>query len=407
MIALNRGNVEWVDTFMVRREMGAAQSDVLGFGFSNRPIREAYLQQYLHQLQQVLTTQSGIPAKFPASQYFASLPAAGMLPSATINPSDFSQMFFPAQIHADISIIPEDELNVLVDESLMLPPIDLTAAADDLESTAVLILVPVPRTQLPTLKATLGSLVNPLRPAAPGMVFQRKPLEALRGLISVRTTPAVLAADTIQAKAWAAALAMNPLLWYAKRRNLEVRTELMGTPVPVATNELTDEANLTNTLRNAGLLDRFNALKAKASAPAIAELTRRLSSPVVASNTVLAASVLSNLEKAPTLDRVTVLQATESLADPKLGQGLAQINTTNPGVADPAVMKAVADSGTAAELDVIGRSFDKAQLTDVTNQVIALAKTAGAEAPAKIAELLKAQMPKTLRAGLVINRRQP
>jgi hypothetical protein len=239
------------------------------------------------------------------------------------------------------------------------------------------------------------------------MVFQRKPLEALRGLISVRTTPAVLAADTIQAKAWAAALAMNPLLWYARRRNLEVRTELVGTPVPVATNELTDEANLTNTLRNAGLLDRFNALKAKASAPAIAELTRRLSSPVVASNTVLAASVLSNLEKAPTLDRVTVLQATESLADPKLGQGLAQINTTNPGVADPAVMKAVADSGTAAELDVIGRSFDKAQLTDVTNQVIALAKTAGAEAPAKIAELLKAQMPKTLRAGLVINRRQP
>lgn len=396
MIALNSGNVQWIDAFMVRREIGAAQSGVLGFGFSNRPLREAYLQQYLHQLSQILKTQSGSSAKFAASQYFAALPAAGVLPSAAIDPADFSQIFFPPQIQTDISIIPDDELSVLIDESLMLPPIDLTADAGDLESTSVLILAMVPRNQLPTLTAKLNTLQSPLRPAAPGMVFQRKPIESLRGLLAVRTSPQPLVADSIQAQAWKAVIGQNPVLWYARRRNLQVRADVAASSVLVPTNELPDESHMLDNLKNAGLLDRFNALKLKASTSAVADLTKRLSSKVVADNPVLAASTISVLEKASVLDRVTVLQATEPLADPNLGKGLSQISQSNPDVADPAVMKVLGDSGAASDLDTIGQTLDKARLSDVTKQVVAIAKAGGADAPTKIADFLKTQSARTV-----------
>jgi hypothetical protein len=393
VIAMNTGTVQWVDPYLVRRELGASQGNVLGFGFANRPLREAFVQQYLNQLNQVLQTQSGAVPRFPATQYFVALPSAGLLPSAAIDPSDFSQIFFPPQIQTDISIVPDDELAVLVEESFLLPPIDLTAAADELESTSILVLVPVPRTQLPTLKATLSTLLSPLRPAAPGMVFQRRPIDALRGLLSVRLPPPTLDTGSLQDRAWRAALALNPLLWYVRRRNLQVRQDIVGTSVSVSTNELATDQAVTTNLTNAGLLTRFDALKARTSSAALADLTARLSSPAVASNPILAASVISALEKAPQIDRATVLQATEPLTDPKLGEGLAQLRTSNPGLSDPQVMQAVADSGAAAQLDTIGRTLDKTKLTDVTNQVIAIAKTGGADAASKIAALLKANTP--------------
>jgi hypothetical protein len=400
IIAMDTGNVQWVDPYLVRREMGASQGNVLGFGFANRPLREAYVQQYLNQLNAVLQTLSGKALRFSASQYFVSLPAAGLMPSAAIDPADFSQIFFPPQIQIDISIIPDDELAVLVEESFLLPPIDLTASADELESTSVLVLVPVPRTQLSGIKATLTTLLNPLKPAAPGMVFQRKPIEALRGLLAVRLPPPVLDVGSHQDQAWRAALALNPLLWYVRRRNLQVRQDVAGVSVVVPNNEIATDQGVTKTLQDAGLLDRFNALKLKASTGAIADLTASLASPAVATNPVLAASAISTLEKAPQVDTTTVLQVTQPLADPKLGEGLAQIHAANPEVSDPQVMKAVADSGAAAQLDTIGQTLDKAKLTDVTKQVVAIAKTGAADAPSKIATLLKTSVSATRVTGL-------
>ena len=290
---------------------------------------------------------------------------------------------------------------MLVDESIMLPPIDLTAPAGELESTSVLILVPVLREQLPTLKQKLGTLLSPLRPAAPGMVFQRKPLEALQGLTALRLPPVVLNTDSIQVQTWRAALAQSPLLWYVRRRNVQVRADVLGASTPVPTNEIAEERALNSKLEDAGLLDRFNALKGRSSTAAIADITRRLASPVVANNPVLAGSVIATLEKAPTLDRVTVLEATERLGDPKLGEGLAELTRTNPAVTDATVLKAVADSGAAADLDVLGRSLDRAQVTEVTNKVIAIAKAGEVDASAKIAELLRTEAARSTRIRIL------
>ena len=47
--------------------------------------------------------------------------------------ADFSQLFFPSQIQCDLSIIPDDELAPLIEESLLLSPVNLTVPGDELE----------------------------------------------------------------------------------------------------------------------------------------------------------------------------------------------------------------------------------------------------------------------------------
>ena len=66
----------------------------------------------------------------------------------------------------DFSIIPEDELPALVEESLALPPFDLTAADETLDSSAVLVLAPIPRNEWRAVLARLNNLTRAVRPAS-------------------------------------------------------------------------------------------------------------------------------------------------------------------------------------------------------------------------------------------------
>ena len=54
MVLLNRGTVQWIDPYLVRRDVGADHGDVLGLGFAPRALREAHLQQYDTHLEQTL-----------------------------------------------------------------------------------------------------------------------------------------------------------------------------------------------------------------------------------------------------------------------------------------------------------------------------------------------------------------
>jgi hypothetical protein len=390
MIAMDRGLVQWVDSYMVRREIGTELGNGLGFGFSPRALREAYLQQYLGQLNQVLKLRAGgnLAHKFAAPDYFEALPAAGVMPVAAIDPSDFSQIFFPPQIQTDLSIIPEDEMAALIEESLLLPPINLTDTADELESTSILVLVPVPRAQFPTIKATLTTVAVTLKPAAPGLVFQRKPIQSLLSLTAIRVpAPAVNQGSTID-KAWRAALARNPLLWYVRRRNLGVRPDIAGASVPVPINDTAADQAAQQAIQNAGLTAQFNTIKGKASSQAFANLVARLASPAIAANPVLASGPIDQLAKGNQFDQATILQATEPLTDPHLGEGLARAQQLNPDMTKPAVLQALGASDAAIALDKLGRSLDTATLTDLTKQIAALAAAGGAAAPGNIAALI-------------------
>jgi hypothetical protein len=230
MLALQSNNIVWIDEALVRREQGADRGDLPGLGFAPRALRLAHLMQYQTHLADVVAQMHG--QTFPAASQFPALPPAGPLPPGIIDTRDFTQRYFPSEVDVDFSIIPDDELPAIVEESLALPPIDFQAAEAALDLTAILVLAPVPRADFRNVLAKLEARSRLLRSAPPNLVAQRKPLEILQRLrfplpvaVPISTNPA----DTEWAR-----LANLPTLWYVRRRNLAYRDDLAGTPVAVA-----------------------------------------------------------------------------------------------------------------------------------------------------------------------------
>lgn len=226
MLALEGNRLVWIDEAMVRRELGADRGDLPGLGFAPRALRLAHLMQHTTHLEDVTRQLGG--RSFPAATQFEALPPAGPLPPGIIATSDFTQRYFPTEVDVDFSVIPEDELPALVEESLALPPIDLQDSEAALDRTAVLVLAPVPRAEWRAVIARLESRVRTLRPAAPNQVALRKPLEILTRLRLPLPLPAPAPSDAEWTR-----LANLPRLWYVRRRNLAYRDDLAGTPLAV------------------------------------------------------------------------------------------------------------------------------------------------------------------------------
>ena len=226
MLALEGNRLVWIDEAMVRRELGADRGDLPGLGFAPRALRLAHLMQHTTHLEDVTRRLGG--RSFPAATQFQALPPAGPLPPGIIATNDFTQRYFPSEVDVDFSVIPEDELPALVEESLALPPIDLQDSEAALDRTAVLVLAPVPRAEWRAVIARLESRVRTLRPAAPNQVALRKPLEILTRLRLPLPLPAPAPSDAEWTR-----LASLPRLWYVRRRNLAYRDDLAGTPLAV------------------------------------------------------------------------------------------------------------------------------------------------------------------------------
>jgi hypothetical protein len=226
MLALDRNNLVWIDMAMLRRELGADRADLPGLGIAPRALRHAHLLQHQDHLADVVAEVGS--AGFPAASRFPALPPAGPLPPGVINPADFTQSYFPAVIETDFTIIPEDELPALVEEALALPPLDLSGDAEALDSSAVLVLAPVPRKDWRRVMTTLTTLRRALKPASPNQVAARRPLEILQGLRLPRLPAVVLDPASPSDAEWQR-LAKLPTLWYVRRRNLAWREDLAGT----------------------------------------------------------------------------------------------------------------------------------------------------------------------------------
>ena len=85
------------------------------------------------------------PPRFAATDYFHALPPAGRFPLASIDTNAMTQLYFPTQTNVLLSLVPDDELPALIEDSLSLPPIDLTQPASAYADLAVFMLVPAPR----------------------------------------------------------------------------------------------------------------------------------------------------------------------------------------------------------------------------------------------------------------------
>ena len=196
IVAIAGDNIRWIDMHLVRRAAGQAHADVLGFGFAPRLQREAHLAQYTQHLSEVMAR--GASGRPNAAQHFSALPAAGPMPAAALNAADFSQSWFPPGVDAELMLVPEDEIPALVEESLLLPPIDLSLNAAAQESTAVAILVPVPRESLARQAARLRQrLQRATTTPAIRLGAKRLPLDTIRLLANTRLSlePADAVAD--------------------------------------------------------------------------------------------------------------------------------------------------------------------------------------------------------------------
>jgi hypothetical protein len=236
--------VVWLDTWLVRREAGLAASDVLGLGLASEPSRAAHFRQYDDMIEDLLDQRrdAGQGLAFSAAEHFSLLPAAGRLPAAAVglaaDPATgeqvLTQSFFPAQLPVELTLVPEDEVAAVVEESLLLPPIRLDAAEAVLESQPVLVLLPVPRAELGRLARELGRLTRPLLPRYRIALAPSKPIELL-ALVRARADarpPAPIAAP--EERAWADLVAGMDTLWFARVRQLAAVDDLL----PVLTPEI-------------------------------------------------------------------------------------------------------------------------------------------------------------------------
>jgi hypothetical protein len=372
IVALTGDNVRWIDVHVVRRQAGQAHSDVLGFGFAPRLLREAHLAHYRERLAEL----RGRP--FAASQFFDALPPAGPLPSGAINPQDFSQTFFPAGVSAELSIVPDDELAGLVEESMTLPPIDLTEPAESLQSVFVSILLPVPRAQVRALAGRLsGALQRVPRPVLTTLPVKRLPLDKLRLITTPFVVRPVFDPNQVIDNAWRAALeaaAGAEGLWFARRRNLAYNESIAGRTVVVTTPRPNLEVLVTDRMRDFGLLTRFRELSDRTDVFGRAELTRTLAAPAFATP-ALAGTVLTALE-AVTVgegERIAVADVVEVAApfsQPGVGEGLARLAEVSPDlISDRATVRKLVASGQVLELDRHLSTVNPAEVTRVAGEI--------------------------------------
>jgi hypothetical protein len=363
VLALAGDQVLWIDVHLARRPAGQVHADVLGFGFAPRLLREAHLAQYRDQLADVMARPLG--ARPSAAAWFAALPPAGPLPAAAIDARDFSQSWLPPGVTAEMTLVPEDEIPVLVEESLTLPPIDLSLTAAEQASTSVAILVPVPREALAArVQALQQRLVRPLVAPATKLVARRTPADTLKLLQTARLVrtgvvpvPAVDPADA----AWAALLSTTAVLWYARRRSVALRPELEGVAVALRNDGPLPDAIVNTRFEALGVADRVSNLLDRGDSLARAEVVKLLSAEKFASP-LLAQTALAQLEArvsaGKTLDQAAVAEVAATLNAPGVADGLATLEAARPDlVADAATVAKLAASEQLVE---VGRTLARA-----------------------------------------------
>ena len=341
IVAITGDNIRWIDMHLVRRAAGQAHADVLGFGFAPRLQREAHLAQYTQHLSEVMAR--GASGRPNAAQHFSALPAAGPMPAAALNAADFSQSWFPPGVDAELMLVPEDEIPALVEESLLLPPIDLSLNAAAQESTAVAILVPVPREALARQAARLRQrLQRATTTPAIRLGAKRLPLDTIRLLsrtrLSLNLPTPLSTVDPVDA-VWAELLSAQSMLWYMRRRNLSLRPEIDGTLVAVIDAEgdpaVPTDGPRSRAARSASRASpRVAKLLAKCSVYAAAELSRLLASPKIRASPLLSEAVLHRLEDQRRIGSADVAALAEQIGAPGVGEGLLRLVNARPELRD-------------------------------------------------------------------------
>jgi hypothetical protein len=395
MVALRGNIVEWVDPFMVRRETGSERPAGMDFGFGARALREAHLLQYQRHLADALNAHNDEP--FIATAYLDALPPVGQFPSATIDPNRLTQRFFPAGIEVEVSFIPEDELSAVIEESLLVPPIDLTVGLEGLTGTGVIVLLPLSRAEFAGNRGVLPNWDAQLPRLRP--VFSEiKALASPRELLLSRLFGAgVTSPPPTGEEPWRELLRNalgQRLLWYVRRRHLPIPANVAGTPVAADSPAVSDPRRLVELVRRtpaiASSLDRLRGLRA----PEVNALTRRLSETRLLENPALVRSMVIRAAgpegTAPTPE--TAVVALAPATDPALGTGLARLSEESGALARTLNSDRIVESGTLADIDRLARDVPAERLPELATELRAAVRS-GENIPDNVTNLRRRFVP--------------
>ena len=399
MVALNLGVIQWLDIFMVRREVGALDHDVFGLGLSPRALKESYLRQYHTQLFEILGQNSAGNTRITASDHFTALPAAGPMPAASINENDFTQSFFPPEMEVDLSIIAEDELPALIEDSYVLPALDLSLSSDQFESTSVLVVIPVPRARLRQFSLTLKSLVRPLSATVPGLVAKRKPIIALKNLDLRRLSQVSIRTDNPDENIWRQTLSGVETVWYIRRRNINYKEQVSAQPELIVREEILIEADVTRRFKDLGLTTMVGNIKRRGTASAESEIVNLFSSPVMLKGSSIAVKAAVNeINKLDTVDRASVIKISERFTDQSFGEGMSRLEKADPALStSKKKVDIIVGSGKLPELDRVAKSLPPQEFDKFSKELSDMA-TGSKASSEKVAILIEEKL-KTLDSG--------
>jgi hypothetical protein len=379
MVALHGNLIEWVDNFMVRRETGAERPAGMDFGFGARALREAHLLQYQQHLASALTATAG--TAFAAASRFDALPPVGQFPASTVDPDQLTHRFFPPGISVELGFIPEDELPALIEESLLLPPIDLTLDIADQAGLGVIVLVLLSRADFNSNRETLPNWDDPeeavsIRPVVRDFVQASTPLELLMSRVR-RPVPAEPPAPepTWQQLLRSAVTGNNgsaqSVLWYVRRRHLPVSLNGPGTSVDAVNRALRSFGELNDLVRSDPVTRAgFNRLR-ELESPAVNSLLLRLSERRFLENPDLVRSLVHRAAGSPDAapEPADVVASLAPLADTRLGSGLRSLSLTDPDL--PKRLRSLEDSGTRAltEVDRLARDVPPDQMAAFSKEL--------------------------------------
>jgi hypothetical protein len=410
LLYISNGRLVWLDVFMVRREVGAEPTIAAGLKQRPRALLEAWFKQHLDHLDDI--DAKALKEGFAATRYFDVLPPVGMVPAACLrfeaaapgaSGGTLLQSFFPPLTDCEFAFVPSDEVAALVDQGLGLPPIDLTAGDEDLDQLSVLIMAPVTRSRLATLKRELENVTRVVRPVAPGMLAKRLPLDTLMRVgsrLPQLTSPEVVRAQAIDA-AWSAALAEAQELvqrqnrgcfWFMRRRQLPYYAEVSSATLRLAGNAadidktIADRMAADESVRVVNTLSERLPKLAQAETYNLLAVDRLRVSPVFTQSKLFATSdvlrrgalqdLQSGLASAASEQRhAVVLDVARRFGDEQIGRGFdamrqAVDSETQQALQSDKFAAGLAASGVVPELDRAARALPADKLAAFTTAVV-------------------------------------
>ncbi len=251
IVFLRNGSIDWLDPFLVRRDVTADDLVSVGLRTQQRAVAEAHFLQYDRQLAELVADlRARGSLTFPAARYFRCLPPVGRMPVAAIDPTAFTQAYFPPQMTVTLGVVVDEELPALIESAIDLPAIDLEGPDDDLDYTSIRILVPLPASEIDRLQLLppvvrkrelvpagagggVRDVLSPVLDRLPSTIVGRRlPGDSLRELLIRRRIPQPQGPDfgteqrsddPLVLSAWRQALAAAPdqLVWFVRVPTLQ------------------------------------------------------------------------------------------------------------------------------------------------------------------------------------------